>query len=368
MFPQNPFPGAFGLDIGDLSMKLIKLGSRKRPCLEHGLSWHNYFEVEDMRSISMPAGYIQNGELVQPENVRRLLLVLLGKEGKKYPPIDSPWVVSDLPEPKTFLKQIDIEIDPEAISEGDVFNNAKKHLPFELDEAYLDWEIIESVEPTNYSKVLFGAVQKTIVDSYTYLLESTGLQPLALEIEALSIARAMVTRNKDYTGVARAILDLGATRSSLVIYDYNTIQFSTNFDFSGDSLTKALAEGLKLSTEEAEILKIKNGMAYDNKNNKYLQIVMKKADKLLSEVKKATIFYKEHFRNANPITHITLCGGSANLKGLDVEISRRLKISTRPGNAWKNLSNKRFTDKDKVTGTAFSSAIGLALRAVESNV
>ena len=95
MFDRNPFDDAFGLDIGDLSLKLIQLSVSQK-------KGSPIYKIKNSRQIALPAGYIVNGEIQQPEMVRKKLLQLLDKEGygKK---ITSPWVVADLPEPKTFL-------------------------------------------------------------------------------------------------------------------------------------------------------------------------------------------------------------------------------------------------------------------------
>ena len=363
MFAQNTFYGAFGLDIGDQSVKLIKLGVRHRLGFDSRLHWQRLLELEEIREISLPAGCIVNGEIMQPEILRATLLTITGVIGRKFRRMKSPWVVADLPEPKTFLKLIDVS-SADVPTKEDVETQARKHLPFELEEAYLDWEITTSNPELNIYKVLLGAVPKKISDSYASILESAHLQPIALEIEAPSIARAMVTHTKDYTGVARAILDLGAIRSSLVIYDKNTIQFSTNLSFSGNQLTTDIAAGLKMDYTAAEKLKYEIGVAYDDKHPAYLQILTKNTDKLIAEIQRAAVFYHDHFRESDPITHITMCGGSARLKNLDVEISRKLKVSARPGNAWKNLENKRFMETDRLAGLSWSSAVGLAMRAV----
>lgn len=365
MFGQNPFYDAFGLDIGDLSIKLVQLEKSSHLVRMPSLGFQPYYKIKEVRSIKLPPGYIVNGEIQQPENVRKKLLHLLGKDND-LKPIKSPWTVVDLPEPKTFLKLIEVDSLPEELTDDDILFQAKKHLPFDLEEAYLDWQIINKEEKNQNSKVLIGAVPKIIADSYTYLLESAELTPAALEIEAMSISRAMITANKQYTGEARAILDVGATRSSLIIYDRDTIQFSTNLDFSGELLTTAIAQGLKMEHSAAETLKLKNGLAYDKNHPKYLKLVNNLTDKLIDDIKKTINFYQGHFIDTNPITHITMCGGVAATKGLTEEISKKIKVSAKPGNAWKNLNNKHFGEADREKGLGFSSAIGLALRAAQN--
>lgn len=363
MFLSSPFTDAFGLDIGDLSLKLVQLSKR------YGFRQEPSFVVKEIRSLRLPPGYIVNGELQQPEMVRKKLLQILGREGK-LKPIKSPWVVADLPEPKTFLKLITIDMPAEEITEDDVSYHAKKHLLYELGDTYIDWQIIPpaSRTPKNQTQILLGAVPKVTSDSYTYLLNSAGLTPLALEIEAISIARAMVTAGKSYVGEARAILDLGATRSSFIVYDNSSIQFSMNLGFSGELITIALMQEFKLDYEQAEALKLKNGLNFDETLPNYLKVVTEVTHQLVAQIKTALSFYKEHFAVTNPITRIVMCGGNANLAKLDNFISRQLKIAAHPGHPWKNLNNRHFSEKDNTDALPMASAIGLGLRAASYEI
>ncbi len=361
MLLRNPFAGAFGLDIGDLSIKLIQLEPT-------GLFYKHSLRVKELRVTSLPPGLIVNGEIQQPEMVRKKLLFLLGKEGDAFKPIRSTWVVASLPEPKTFLKLIEVEITDNMLTSVDVAYQAKKHLPFELEDTYLDWQIINPAANTKNTQVLIGAVPKLIADAYTFLIESVELNPIALEIEAVPLARALITAEKDYTGQARAILDLGATRSSLIIYDNHSIQFSTILNFSGELVTSAIEMGLKLTHQDSEALKIKNGLKYDAKNPKYLTIASALAEKLIEEIKTALLFYREHFNNNNAINHITMSGGMANWENLDNFLSRQLKIQSNPGHAWKNLFNKKLDGYDEKKSLPLACVIGLGLRAAQNSL
>jgi type IV pilus assembly protein PilM len=359
MLLRNPFSQAFGLNIGDLSIKLVQL----KPAAFYRS--HTYI-ISEARSTVLPPGLIVNGEIQELESVKEKILHLLGKEGNGFPLIKSPWVVASLPETKTFLKLIDVENTSETVSSVDVTYQAKKHLPYEVEDTYLDWQMITPDVLETRNQVLIGAVPKIVSDTYTSLLESTGLHPIALETEAVSIARAMITADKDYTGQARAILDLGATRSNLIVYDNNSVQFSSSLNFSGEMVTLAIAQAMKLDHAQAEQMKKEHGIKYDVRHPKYLPAVYSIVEKLIKELKTALLFYREHFNDINSISGITLCGGAANLQYIDAFISKELKISTVLGHPWKNLNNKKLYDYEPTASLSMTSAIGLALKAAQN--
>jgi len=354
----HPFNKAFGLDIGDLSIKLITLQSKWR------YKYGHYFEIEELRSISLPPGYILNGEILQPEMVRKKILKLLDKTPNKKI-IKTPWVVANLPESESFLKIIELDIPIDELTDEDVKFQAKKHLPLDLESLYIDWQVIKSKKADNKkTKIILAATKKTNADMYTYLLESVGLTPLALEPEGMAIARAMITAEKDYSGEARMILDLGATRSNLIIYDQDSIQFTQNLNFSGEILTTAIAQELKIEHSKAEKIKIENGLLHNPRYPKYIKVVSETTDKLINEMTKALDFYQGHFESTNQITHITMCGGSSNLKNLDKILTNKLRIESAPGKIWKNLMHPNPNYYSQINCMPYAAATGLALRAV----
>jgi type IV pilus assembly protein PilM len=356
----SPFPNAFGLDIGDLSIKLVQLRN-----LSYRFRKPTY-DLISLRSISLPHGLIVNGELIKPEEVRHYIEKLLhGKQGEK--PIKSPWVVSSLPEKQGFMKLISLHKPAEDIIEDDIIIESKKHIPFEEDGSYyLDWQIVPSEEDAqDVTYVLIGAIPKLIADSYTYLLESLGLGVMALEIEALSIARTLITAEKKYEGEARALLDIGATRSSLVLYDHDKIQFSTSFPYSGELLTTALTQQFHVEYEQAEDLKKKNGLSY-SKGVHGWDMCMKLTLEFANDIQKDLQFYYSHFNNTNRVTHITMCGGGSTLLHLEEVLSTELKIECKQGNVWKNLFTKSKIEIPFSASLGYATSIGLALRAADN--
>ncbi|HOX60540.1 MAG TPA: type IV pilus assembly protein PilM [Candidatus Magasanikbacteria bacterium] len=354
----NPFPNAFGLDIGDLSLKLVQL---KRDGIRRGKP---RFRLVNRRSIELPPGLIVNGELEKPEEVRKRILRLLA--GNRYQkPIKSPWVVASLPETKSFIKLITIKKKSDDIVDDDIPQIAKKHIPFaENEESYIHYQVIRS--STETTEVLIGTTPKRIADSYTYLLESAGLGVISLEIEALALARTMITADKAYDGEARAILDIGAVRSSLIVYDHGVIQFSTSFPFSGELLTTAVSQELKIDPESAETRKKSSGLIYKKDTGAVWTILMKQTETLIKQITASVNFYYSHFPEANHVKKIILCGGGSNLAGLDKILATKLKISTRPGHPWKNLFSTQ-TLPDDPSSLNYATAIGLALRASENS-
>lgn len=356
----NPFHNAFGLDISDLSIKLVQL---KNTSFRHRKPT---YELQHVRSTTLPHGLIVNGVLQEPETVRKYISHLLhDKKGKRL--IQGQWVATNVPEVKSFLKHITINKPLDDIIDEDIDIATKKHIPFDRETSYIDWQVIpQQSRDTDSTHVLVAVTEKPVADSYTYLLESLGLMVMAVEIESLSIARSIVPIVDTKADQAVAIFDIGASRSTLVIYDNQTVQFSKIFPLSGEQLTTAIAQQRKMPYEDAEKIKKKCGFVYNKTCPDVFGIMQQELDPVFDMLEKSFRYYESHVTQANPIASLIICGGGANMKGLSQALTERLKLPVTLGDPWQNLSGSKKNPVSKEKSQSYASAIGLALRAADN--
>lgn len=354
----NPFYHSFGLDIGDRSIKLVQLqrvraGLKKRP-----------YRLVHFSQIPLPPGWITDGELQKPEEIVNALKKHIAKQ--KDGLAISPWVTISLPETKTYIKLIQLKANGNEINEETIREAAPSYLPYDLDDIYLDWQVIG--QEGNDASVLLAAVPKRIADSYTYLLNIAGLTPLAMEVEATAITRAVINRRKDLSREARGILDLGATRSSFIIYDHGVIQFSLSLAFAGQEVTEKISRAMNLELAEAEKIKKECGLDPNKCKGNLKTALENNLNELADKITQAIQFYKLHFPEKNPLTGIRLCGGGANLPALENFLSAKLKLKVRKANPWINLFPVGQAPLNEESSLLYATAIGLAMRALESPI
>src|SRR3989339_71 len=222
MFISKISEQSFGLDISDLSLKVVQL--------------------------------VKNKEIVL-ENLKKLI------NKPKLGFIDTDSVVACLPETKTYIKLIEINKNPNNINDI-IQTEIEKNIPISVDDMYYDWQIINKLE--NQDLVLIGAAPKNIVNSHIDLLKSAGLSISALEVESMAICRSLLTEEGFKTSEESknnyCIIDIGAKRSSLIIYSKDTIVLSVSIPISGDEATEKIAETLEIKKDQAEKAKIICGL------------------------------------------------------------------------------------------------------------
>lgn len=335
---------AFGLDVSEKVWRLIQLkktGTRIR--------------LISYNEVKVPAGLFKDSQIIKKDEAVNLFRKLIQEtKGSK---IFTKHAIVCLPEPKTFIKVIDITYPKSKNVVDEIIEETKKHIPYPLEKTYLDWHYInERVK----DKVIVGVCPKSIVDNYQEVITKAGLLPLALEIEAMAIARSLFALNKEIAEPVM-VLDLGASRTGLFIYWKDYIPFSLSLSTSSDDLTALIKNKLKLTLEEAERAKVEIGLNPQKAKGGLLKILQEPLENLAQQVREAKYFYYEHFSSAEEIKKIYLTGGGANLFNIAKFLHERVEVEVVLGNPLLNITQDRIIlPEEKIQ--SYSTAIGLALR------
>ena len=366
-------PEAFGLDISDLSLKIIKLKKKRGR-----LTLASFGETE------IKPGIIKEGEIKDEKKLAEIIKDSLKKvKGEK---LKTKYVVASLPEEKAFLQVIQLPKMPPEDLKSAVIYEAENYIPLPIDQVYLDSQIVPPLyNHQDHFDVLLAAMPKKIVDPYLSSLKKAGLEPIALEIESLAISRALI--KNEVSPVPLLLIDLGATRTSFIIFSGHSLRFTSSIPVSSGSFTEIIAKNLRINLAEAERLKIKYGLEEKIKLRVKKDSFEKITEKarifealvpamvdLIQQIKKHLDYYQSHTShehlppNGNRVAKILLCGGGANLKGLTELLALELKIPVQLGNPWVNIlpeGQKELSELPFEKSLGYTTALGLALRGIK---
>ena len=358
-------PEAFGLDISDLSLKFAKLKKKKK-----------FFDLEIFGEKEIEPGVIKEGEIKDEKKLAEII-----KEATKK--IKTKYVITSLPEEKAFLQVIKMPKLPEEDLKSAVVFEAEKYIPLPIDQVYLDSQIIQPAPHQNFSEgesleVLISAIPKKITDSYLNSFKLAGLQPTCFEIESMAISRILI--KGEFSRDPILIIDLGATRTSFIIFSGKTIRFTASTPISSHGFSQVISKTLGVTLEEAEKLKIKYGLEERIRLRIEEEKTIKKMERgrvfealipplvdLVQQIKRCIDFYETH-TPAEKIKKIILCGGGTNLKGLTELLTIELKLPVELGNPWLNILKKPEKGIKKMPlekSFSFVTTLGLALRAMK---
>ncbi len=343
---------AFGLDISDRSLRLIQLkGTYHHP------------KVQLYNEVKLPIGCLENGEVKKSDEFLALLTKLI-KTRQGHGRLENE-VIAVLPEARSYLKLIHLEdMDPQTKKEEiteKLVNELPQHIPLDLKDLFFDWQIVNSNEHS--LDLLVGAAPKTIVDSYVNLLTQAGLIPTVLEIEAAAIARML--DKSQATNNAQIVIDIGANRTGLFMFDQTTIIFTVSLPISGNKITSLITQAVDLDWQQAEQAKIVCGLDEKKCQGAVLEIFQETIDELDYQIHQAVAYYQNNFNQVKPIERIILTGGGANFINIDKVLEEKLKIKTVISQPWQKLTNPNHTFFTPSRSQSFTTALGLGLRGLK---
>jgi type IV pilus assembly protein PilM len=337
-----------GIDISDSSIKIVHLAGPVPHALQ-SYCWE-----------AIPEGVVVNGVIQKSKELKNLLTrALVGCDLRT--PEKRP-VVASISETQSFLRVVQLPMmEEEEVGEAVQWEVAQ-HIPFGLENVYLDWELLPKNEHAaeGMMEVLVGASQKKVVDTLYAVMSELGLDVAAFELESQAIVRALISPDLDRKQ-GLLIVDLGGTSTNVVVHDHGALRFTASLQKGVQTFFSALPSA------EAAVLKGPPKELKIADKNKLSERLRPLQEELVTEIRGIVEFY-----NSVDVKHrvqeIILTGGGANLPGFDEVFVRYFNnVHVQRGNPWANLitSRKRVRlPMSLMESVHFSTALGLALRPV----
>ncbi len=341
IFFQKPF----GLDISDYSIEIVLLeGKIENP------------ELLAMGRTKIATGTLENSKILNKEDLIKSLQNLISNP--QFGEIKTKKLIFSLPESKSFIHTFGLPKDLKKAEISEFLESqATQTFPFTLNELYFDFQI-------KNDEVLLIATQKEIVNDYLEIFKICRLQPIALENESMSLARALIEEKEKVI----LIVDIGANMTSLALFDEKGLRLSFSMEIAGNKFTEAISEKLKIALKEAEDIKKKIGLNSKIKGEKVVPILEKEVLEIIEEIKRIEGYFEQ--KTGKKIEKIILTGGSALLPYLPDYLSENLEKEVVVGDPWAKIDidiskeKEYFKESDSIL---YSTAIGLALRGLAKN-
>ena len=348
--PRLLMPRAAGVDITDSSVKWITLTP-----LGDG------FQIESFGSETIPAGVVQNGVIKDVQVLGEVLSTVRKRIGTVY-------AHAALPEEGAYVFSMHV---PGEASTVEITNMIEFELegrvPVPVPDTVYDYDVIEGHQDGSGTEIGVVAFSKDIAAGYAAAFKAGGIELLSLEIEARSIARAVMDPRG--TDPITLLVDTGMSRTGFAILKRGIPIFTSTVEVGGAQMTKVVMELLNVDEKEAQVFKNEQGLVVvDQSKAKVTEALTKVATGLADEVSRHYHFWdtrrNEHGERVTPVEMVLLVGGSANLKGITDFIAGKVHARTERPNVWRNVNSfdVYVPPIDRRTSLQYATAIGLALR------
>jgi type IV pilus assembly protein PilM len=340
-----------GLDISSTSVKLLELS-------RHG----DRYRVETYAVKPLPPNAVVEKNINDQEAVAEVIRAMVKQSKTKLKHAAVAVAGSAV-----ITKMIDL---PAGLSddamETQISLEADQYIPFPLEEVAIDFEV-QGISPRNPEQVevLLAACRRENVEMRASVLQLSELTPEKVDIEAYSMERAfelISEQLEDQEGQVVAIIDIGATMTTLsVLVDGKTV-YTREQLFGGKQLTEEIQRRYGLSREEAGLAKKQGGLPDDYDS----EVLAPFKEAVVQQVTRSLQFFFSASQY-NDVDYIILAGGVASLEGLVGLIEEKLGTQTVVANPFARMSVSSRVNAVSLANDAPSLMIvtGLAMRSFD---
>jgi type IV pilus assembly protein PilM len=243
---------------------------------------------------------------------------------------------------------------------------AGKYVPFALEECVMDCQRIEGGAADRSGQgnmtVLFAAAKRSQVMEHLSLIQSAGVTPEIVDIDAFALSNAWSLTNPapstDGKPRSVAFIDVGAQKTSLNITIGDASLFTREIYYAGQDFTQAIARRMSLELPDAEQVKRNPGQNETHVRESVLSTI----DDLGNEIQLSFDYFENQFERE--IDEIKLSGGGSRLPVIRESFEKIFEKPTEDFNPFETLTVNPAIDSDLLACNAsrLVVAVGLAAR------
>jgi len=315
--------GLVGLDITATSVKLLELKPTKKG-----------HKVTSYTVEPLPANAVNEKNLQDVEAVGEAIRRAVKRSGTRTKAcavaVPSAMVITKVIQMPNGLKPY--EMDAQIQLEAD------QYIPYALDEVNLDFDVIgPSPDADGYVDVLLAASRSENVEDRTAAAGIGGLDVKIVDVEPYTMENAfqLIKHQVQSEGMEQtvAILDVGASMTSLSILRDQNLIYTREQPFGGKQLTEEIMRRYGLSYEDAGRVKRVGGLP----DNYEPEVLAPFRDLMVQQANRFLQFFFSADKN-DYVDQIVLAGGCTGIPGVAELIEQRIGTPTVIADPFRNMS------------------------------
>lgn len=344
-----------GLDIGTTAVRAAELRGKDPATLVR------------FAQLTLPPGAMISGEISDVDAIAEVVKDLWRRGG-----YSSKRVAVSVSNPSVVARQVELPAMDEEELRGALEYKVQDYIPIPVQDALLDFLLLDefaSEEGTQMMRVLAVAAQRDMIAKFVDVVTRAGLEPVSVDMGALSALRALV----DTTGSilegerAEAIVDIGGGVTTVTVHIETHPRFVRILSSGGADITTAIATELGLSVEDAEARKIATSLQPEGSaiDPGVPTIVEQRARAFIDDVRRSLEYYQGQ-PGAARLQRVIVVGGGSRLRRLAERLATALRLPVEEGDAFERIKVGEIglsDDQLEQVAAVGAVAIGLALEA-----
>jgi len=351
--------GLIAIDISSTGVKLVELAHTR-----------SGYELKAMAVVPLPRDAIVENTVIDSMAVSQALLDAL-EEAR--PSLRRAAI--SVSGNAVIIKSITMPTVTEFELETQIEFEADQHVPYDIDDVYLDFQILgEDETDATQMEVVLVACKREVVDDYQLVLNEAGLEAKCVDCAVFALENAaemMGLINNDAAlesyddeegSQAIGLINIGANLMNINILRNGQMAFVRDQFYGGQNLTEEIQKEHNLGYQAAEDMK---KTAFHDVNPEAIERFYVA---LTSELVRSLDFYAANHAEY-PVQKLYLTGGAVLIPEIAIELEQRLGIETEVVNPFDKIkvNEKKFNqeDLDRI-GPMMMVPVGLALRSFDT--
>ena len=337
-----------GLDIGSSLIKVVEVDhSKDSPMLtRYGI-------------VKLPPEAIVEGEIMDQSLVVQGIQECMAKAG-----VTAKNVVTAVSGRAVIVKKVVMDkMNPDDAKEA-IFWEAEQHVPFDIDDVCLDFQVLNEDVGANQMEILLVAAKKEMVNAHAGIVRDAGLNPVVIDVDSFAIQNAVEATSDTGAGRVVGLVNIGSDVTNINIIQNNIPYFTRDLSVGSNVFVEAVQRELGVTFDEAE--NMLSGSAEIEDPSRLRQVIADAASDISMGIERSIAFLKTA-GDAERIDHAVLSGGGACVPFLREILSEKHQIDFTVNNAVARMDRaeglfEEHGDNAEKVAPLLTVALGLALR------
>jgi type IV pilus assembly protein PilM len=306
-----------GLDIGSGLIKLVAISHASGGPV-----------LTKVAFAAVPSDAIVDGEVMDPGIVTESIKGLLASAGLK-----TRKIVTAVGGRDVIIKKIAMDRMKEAEAREVIRWEAEQHVPFDMDNVELDFQILDPEAEGLQMTVLLVAAKRELVEHKLALLSDVGLEPSVIDIDAFALHNAFEVNYPEAMRGVVGLVNIGHETTNINILDEGVPVLTRDIPIGTRRFKEDLQRERGLSADEADAVL----QGKDTASEALDPLLESRGEELAVGIERAAAFLQSSSRSANGLGRIFTTGGGARIPRLNKVLSDRLRIPVQLANPIEKL-------------------------------
>jgi type IV pilus assembly protein PilM len=306
-----------GLDIGSGLIKLV--------VIDHGKSQP---ELVKVAITPVLADAIVEGEVMDPGIVADAIRGLFVTAALK-----QKGVVTAVGGRDVIVKKIQMDRMKEADAREVIRWEAEQHVPFDMENVELDFQILDPEGEGLQMNVLLVAAKRELVESKVSLLTDAGLSPEIIDVDAFALHNAFELNYPDEQTGMVGLLNIGHEVTNINILEDGVPILTRDLAIGTRRFREDLQRERGMTAEDAD--KLLQAAEADPAVSPYVE---SRGEEMAVGIERAAAFLQTASKTGLAIGKIYMSGGGSRIPGLGAVLADRLRLPVEKADPIKNLA------------------------------